>query len=75
MTKTATIPSRNDMFDAAHLKLGTARAIIDAVTMLDVSGNTDSMRAGSLTACLMHAEELLDDARKVFIDAQAREAA
>lgn len=71
----ATIPSRNDMFDAAHLRLGAARAIVDAVAMLDVSGNTDSLKTGSLTACLMHVDGLLDEARQMFMDAQAQPAA
>lgn len=68
----ATTPSRNDMFDAAHLKLGTAQAIVDAVVMLNVGGNMDTLKKGSLTACLLHADELLDQARQMFMDAQAR---
>lgn len=65
----ATIPDRNDMFDAASLKLGTAQAIIDAVAMLNVSGNMDTLANGSLTACLMHADELLGEARQMFAEA------
>lgn len=67
-----TIPSRNDLFDAAHLKLGASRAIIDVLAMLEVSGNTDSLTPGSLAACLLHSEELLGEARQMFADAQAQ---
>jgi hypothetical protein len=70
----ATIPTRNDMFDAAHLKLEYARAIIDTLAMLDVSGSTDSLTKGSLTACLLHSEELLGEAGHMFTDAQAQPA-
>lgn len=74
----ATIPDRNDMFDAAHLKLNYARAVVDAVAMLDVTGDTSSLKKGSLTACLLHVDELLDEAQQMFMDAhtaKAREAA
>lgn len=71
----ATTPSRNDMFDAAHLKLNYARAIVDAVAMLDVTGDPTSLKKGTLTACLLHADELLDEARQKFMEAQAQPAA
>lgn len=61
---------RNDMFDAAHLKLGTARAIVDALAMLNVSSSLDTLKTGSLTACLLHADELLDEAKAMFSKAQ-----
>jgi hypothetical protein len=57
------------MFDAAHLKLNFARAIVDAVTMLNVGGNTDPLKKGSLTACLLHAEELMGEAGEMFAEA------
>jgi hypothetical protein len=68
----ATTPNRNDMFDAAHLKLGTAQAIVDVVVMLNVGGNMDTLNKGSLTACLLHADELLGEARQMFMDAHAQ---
>jgi len=61
----------------ADLKLNFARAIVDAVTMLNVSGNMDTLANGSLTACLLHVDGLLDEARQMFMDAhtaKAREA-
>lgn len=67
-----TAPSRNDMFDAASLKLNYARAVVDAVAMLDVTGDTSSLKKGSLTACLLHVDELLDEARQMFMDAHAQ---
>ncbi len=66
----ANIPDRNDNFDAAHLKLNYARAVVDAVTMLNVSGNMDTLTNGSLTACLLHAGELMDEAGEMFSEAQ-----
>lgn len=73
--RTATIPSRNEMFDAAHLKLGTAHAIVDALVMLNVANSLDTLKNGSLTACLLHADELLDEAKAMFSKAQSARAA
>ena len=70
----ATTPSRIGMFDAAHLKLNYARAVVDAVAMLAVTGDTTSLKTGSLTACLLHADELLDEAREKFNEAHAQPA-
>ena len=71
----ATIPSRNDMIGQAHLKLDASRGIIDALAMLNISGGLDSLTKGSLTACLLHAEELLGEAGQMFSDAHAQPAA
>jgi hypothetical protein len=70
----ATTPSRNDLFNAAHLKLGTASAIIDAMAMLEVGGTTDTLSKHSLSTCLLHADELIGEADKMFENAQAQPA-
>jgi hypothetical protein len=68
---TAAILNRNDMFDAASLKLGAAQAIVDVVVMLNVADSLDSLRPDSLTDCLMHADKLLDEAKEMFCKAHS----
>jgi hypothetical protein len=69
------VSSRNDIFDAAHLKLGTAHAIVDVLVMLNVANSLDTLKTGSLTACLLHADELLGEAKAMFSEAQSAQAA
>lgn len=70
----ATIPTSNDLFDAACLKIGAAGAIIDVLAMLNVASSLDSLKTGSLTTCLLQADELLDEAKAIFSKAQAAQA-
>lgn len=67
--------SLNDMFDAAHLKVGLAQAIIDALVAINLSSSLDTLKNGSLTACLLHADELLDEAQAMFSKAQSAQVA
>lgn len=63
--------TRNEMFDAAHHKLGTAHAIIDVLVMLNVASSLDTLKTGSLTACLLQADELLDETKAMFSEAES----
>jgi len=67
--------TRNEMFDEAHLKLGVAHAIVDVLVMLNVANSLDTLKNGSLTACLLHADELLDEAKAMFSKAQSAKGA
>jgi hypothetical protein len=70
----ATIPSRNDMFDAAQVKLRDAAAISDPVAMLEIHEGVDSLTRHTLSTTMLHVEELLDEASKMFSKAQAQPA-
>jgi hypothetical protein len=61
----------DEMFDEAHLKLGVAHAIVDVLVTLNVASSLDDLKNGSLTACLVHADELLDEAKAMFSKAQS----
>lgn len=68
----ATTPSRKDMFDAAQVKLRAAAAISDLVAMLEIHNGVDSLTRHTLSTTMLHVEELVDEASKMFSEAQAQ---
>jgi hypothetical protein len=62
-----------DVYDNAGLKLSAADAIIDALAMLHTTGDVDSLVKGNEAALLLHAGELIHEARDLY--SQARELA
>lgn len=53
-------------YDDAQNKLRAAQSIVDCMAMLACTGDIDGLKKNSMATALLHAEELIDEARQMF---------
>ena len=66
----ASIPSRDEVFNEAQIKLRAAVAISDLVGMLHVHNAVDSLNEHTLSTTMLHVEELISEASEMFDQVQ-----